>query len=305
MTRKLAYLSIISAAFLWGIIGLFVSRLYALGFTPTQVVAVRMLCACLLLVGYASWQNRKLFRIRFVDLKYFVGTGIVSVVMLNLCLFTAIQETSISVATILLYTAPAFVTLFSRLLFKESLSLRKVMALLATLTGCALVVGFLPYGDETVTSWGLLLGLGAGFFYALYSIFGKYALQRHDPLTVTVYTFLLASLAITPFSQLGSALPLFREPETWLMILGLGFLSTMLAFLLYTRGLQKIESSRAAIIATLEPVVASLMSFWVFGETLNGWQYAGIGLVLAAVLLVQQPAPQQQGVATSSSTRRQ
>ncbi|EMR03271.1 putative permease, DMT superfamily [Cesiribacter andamanensis AMV16] len=207
MTRKLAYLSILAAAVLWGIIGLFITRLYALGFSPTQVVALRLLTAAFLLAGYTLWHNRQLFRIRLSDLRYFIGTGLFSVVLFNWCMFTAIRETSISVATILLYTAPAFVTVLSRLLFGEPLTGRKLLALLATLLGCALVVGFLPWGGGQLSGYGILLGLGSGLFYALYSIFGKWALQRHQPLTVTVYTFVLAALAITPFSGLDSAAP--------------------------------------------------------------------------------------------------
>ncbi|MGM7721532.1 DMT family transporter [Metabacillus sp. Hm71] len=285
MENKLALLYIGAGASLWGIIGIFVTYFYELGFSPTQVVAIRALSASLFLVFYVMIKNRQLFRIKFSDSKYFIGTGIFSIVLFNWCLFSAIEETSISIASILLYTAPAFVTIFSRLIFKESLTTPKVMALMTTFVGCSFVIGVLPNTHESISLYGFILGLGSGLFYALYSIFGKFSLRKYHSLTVTVYTFLFAAIAITPFSGLWNVLPLFSDIKVWFYVIGLGFLSTMLPFLLYTKGLNTIESSRASIIATIEPVVASLIGFMVFQEKLNLWQYIGIILVIAAVII--------------------
>ena len=288
MNNKLALLLIGAAASLWGIIGIFVTFLYELGFSPTQVVAVRTLSTTLFLVSYVTFKNRQLLKIKVTDSRYFIGTGIVSIVFFNWCLFSAIEETSISVASILLYTAPTFVTILSRLIFKESLTPRKILALLITFIGCSFVIGILPETSESISLYGLILGIGSGFFYALYSIFGKFALAKYNSLTVTVYTFLFAAIAITPFSGLWHVIPLFSEIRVWVYIIGLGFLSTMLPFIFYTNGLKTVESSRASIIATIEPVVASLLGFMVFQEKLNIWQYFGIFLVITAVIIVQE-----------------
>ncbi|MGM0873608.1 MAG: DMT family transporter [Bacillota bacterium] len=288
MDNKLAYLYIVTGASLWGVIGVFVTYLYELGFTPTQVVSVRALSTTFFLLFYVLFKNRKALKIKVSDSKYFIGTGIFSIVLFNWCLFNAIQETSISIAAILLYTAPAFVTIFSRILFRELLTPRKILALVTTFAGCAFVIGVLPDTNESISFYGLILGIGSGFFYALYSIFGKFALVKYDSLTVTVYTFIFAAIAVTPFSGLWTTLHLFSRLEAWLYIIGLGLLSTMLAFLLYTKGLTAVESSRASIIATVEPVVASLIGFLIFEERLSVWQYFGIFLVILAVIIVQE-----------------
>ncbi|OEF98380.1 DMT family transporter [Desulfuribacillus alkaliarsenatis] len=287
MRTQLAYIYIALAAALWGIIGLFVTYLYDAGFTPTQVVTIRAISTTVFLLIYIGIKNRKLMLIKLTDSKYFIGTGVISIVCFNLLLFTAIQETSISVAAILLYTAPAFVTILSRILFKEYMTPQKIAALFVTLLGCSLVVGVIPNNTETISLYGFLLGIGAGFFYALYSVFGKFALKKYTPITVTLYTFVFAAIAITPFSGLWTVLPKFLNLEVWLYIIGLGFLSTMMAFILYTKGLDAIETSRASIIATLEPVVAAFVGFLVFQEQLHTWQYLGILLVISAVILVQ------------------
>jgi drug/metabolite transporter (DMT)-like permease len=288
MDKKIAYLYIVTGAALWGMIGIFVTYLYEIGFTPTQVVAIRAISAMFFLLMFALIKNPQALKINISDSKYFIGTGIFSIVLFNWCLFHAIQETSISIASILLYTAPAFVTIFSRVLFKEFLTPRKVLSLITTLIGCSFVIGILPNSNESMTLYGVMLGLGSGVFYALYSIFGKFALVKYDTLTVTVYTFIFAAAAVTPFSGLWTVLPLFRSLEVWLYILGLGFLSTMLAYTLYTKGLNFIESSRASIIATVEPVVATIVGILLFNEKLSFWQYFGILLVILAVFIVQE-----------------
>jgi drug/metabolite transporter (DMT)-like permease len=294
MNNKWALLLIGTGAALWGLIGIFVTYLYEVGFTPVQVVAMRALSTVVLLLLYVAYKNRKLLKINVSDSKYFVGTGIVSIVLFNWCLFSAIEETSISVAFILLYTAPAFVTLLSRFVFKEALTTRKVLALAITLIGCSFVIGLVPVRNESITLYGFILGLGSGLFYALYSIFGKAALQKYDPLTVIVYTFLFAASAVIPFSGLWSAIPQLLDMKVWVCILGLGFISTMLPFIFYTKGLQIVESSRASIMATIEPVVASLTGYLFFQEQLNIWQYLGIVLVIAAVIMVQESTRKSQ-----------
>jgi drug/metabolite transporter (DMT)-like permease len=124
--------------------------------------------------------------------------------------------------------------------------------------------------------------------YALYSIFGKLALRRYRALTVTIYTFVFAAAAVLPVSGLWEQRALFASWQVWMYVLGLGLLSTVLAYLLYTVGLAYVETGRAAVTATLEPLVAAAAGAVVFGETLTPWQLAGMALVLAAVTGVQE-----------------
>ncbi|WP_308222804.1 DMT family transporter [Metabacillus halosaccharovorans] len=288
LNKNIAYVYILSGAALWGMIGLFVTFLYEAGFSPTQVVAIRAISASIFLLFFVFWKKREAIKIKLSDSKYFVGTGVISIVFFNWCMFEAIKETSISVSSVLLYTAPAFVMIFSRFFFKELFTIRKILALIITFIGCILVIGLFQNTNESVTIYGFLVGLGSGFFYALYSIFGKFALIKYSSVTVTTYTFVFAAIAITPFSGLWHVGTIFTNLEVWLSIIGLGLFSTLLAFLLYTKGLESVESGRASILATVEPVVATLIGFLVFQEKLSVWQYVGIIAVIMAVFIVQE-----------------
>ncbi|MFE7083973.1 DMT family transporter [Priestia megaterium] len=284
---RFSYLFIILGATLWGIIGLFVNALSNLGFSSLQIVAIRVIVAASVLLLYVLIRKPKLLKIEVRDIKYFLGTGICSIVFFNWCYFTAIKETSVAVASILLYTAPAFVIIISRILFKELITVNKIYSLIVALLGCILVVGGASTHNQSISSYGLLLGLGSGFGYSLYSIFSKIALTKYTVVTITTYTFVVASIVIVPISGIWNSLPLLIKPTDYFYALGLGVLSTVLAFGLYSLGLVFVESSKASIVAVIEPVVATLIGVLIFGESLTIWQISGILLIVFSVFLVQ------------------
>ena len=284
-SRKSAYASILLAAALWGIIGLWNRRLMAGGLSPTGIVTVRNFGGMALLCAVFAVKDRSVFRVKKEHLKYFFGTGIVSVMLFTICYFSCQQICSLAVASILLYTAPSFVVVLSAILWKEPITRRKLAALFLTLLGCAMVCGLFS-GTVTVTLTGILLGLGAGFFYALYSIFGRYALAHYDSMTVTVWTFLFAGPASLLLIRPADLTALDSDIAMPMTAVCLVVFSTVLPYLFYTAGLSKVESGKASIIASLEPVVASLAGVVAFGEPMTAMTAAGILCVLGGVAIL-------------------
>jgi drug/metabolite transporter (DMT)-like permease len=231
-------------------------------------------------------RDRSVFRVKREHLKYFVGTGIVSVLLFTVCYFSCQRICSLAVASILLYTAPSFVVVLSAILWKEPVTKKKLLALLLTIVGCACVCGVFS-GGLTITAAGILLGLGAGFFYALYSIFGRYALAHYDSMTVTVWTFLFAGPASLLMLRPEELRITFSMPLSWVMAAGLVVFSTVLPYIFYTRGLSCVESGKASIMASLEPVVAALAGVFMFGEPMTAMTAVGIVLVLSGVVILR------------------
>lgn len=240
-----------------------------------------------MLVSYLAIVNPASLKIKLQDAPIFIGTGILSIVFFNWCYFTAIEEVSLSIAVMLLYTGPSFVILLSRIFFKEYLNVPKILALLLTAIGCTLVVQLFPLSNKTISMYGLLVGLGSGFGYALYSIFGKIALRKYSILTIITYTFIFASVALLPISGISIDANLLLAKDNILSVVGLGLLPTVLAYTLYTKGLSMIESGKASITATMEPVVATAVGVYVFNEALTLFQLIGIVLIICAVIILQ------------------
>ena len=281
-----AYASILAAAALWGIIGVWNRNLMAAGLSPTGIVVVRNFGGMLLLLAVFAVKDRGVFRVRREHLKYFFGTGIISVVLFTICYFSCQKICSLAVASILLYTAPSFVVILSAMLWKEPVTKKKLLALALTLVGCACVCGVFD-GGLTVTFTGILLGLGAGFFYALYSVFGRYALAHYSSMTVTVWTFIFAGPASLVMLRPAEMRAVFTAPSAWLLAAGLVVFSTVAPYILYTRGLARVESGKASIMASLEPVVAALAGVLIFGEPMGLLTLLGILCVLAGVYILR------------------
>lgn len=136
-------LAIMAAASLWGFIGLFSYILMFYGFSPVQVIAVRTIAGALFMTAFLLMRSPALLKINLRDIWMFIGTGIISVVLFNLFYLTTFTLSSLSVAVMLLYTAPVFVMLLSLLLFKERLTFSKILALCSTISGCLFLSGML------------------------------------------------------------------------------------------------------------------------------------------------------------------
>lgn len=284
--KKLSYILVILGASLWGIIGIFVNKLYTLGLSSMEICFLRVASAALLLSIYAIFVDRKSFKIHLKDIFLFIGTGILSIITFNFCYFIAIKETSLSVAAILLYTAPSFVTIFSYFVFKDKISFKKVFSLLLTFLGCVFVTGYFDSATGAISRLGLLAGIGSGIGYSLYSIFGKIALQKYSSLSVTLYSFIFAFIGTLPLISLKRTFVLINNPTGIIYTLCMGLFSTVLAFLFYTRGLENLEPSKASILATVEPVVATITSVLIFKQSISVFQIIGIILVISAIFVV-------------------
>ena len=285
--NRLNYLFVIIAAFFWGIIGIFVKNLAT--FSSIQIVAVRMIVSAISLTAFLLITNRQKLKFHLKDSWYFIGSGIVGIVFFNWCYFNSIRLNSISIAAILLYTAPAIVTVMSLFLFREKLNIFKVLALLFAFAGILLVSG-VGSGKISLTIMGIFFGLGSGIGYALYSIFTKFALQKYDSLTTTTFTFIFATIGLLPISSIYEIPYLvIQNPRMMIYVIGIGIMSSVIPFLLYAYSLTKIPASQASIIASFEPIVSTLLGVFIYNEVLNISGILGIVFVFLSLVVLNLP----------------
>lgn len=278
---------IILAGCFWGSMGIFVRKLASFGFSSIQIVSIRVTLAALFFCALLLVVDRSGFRIAPGDIPLFLGLGFGSILFFTVCYFTAITMMPLSTAAILLYTSPIWIMLMSVLLFHEAMDKRKLLALLLAFLGCVLVSG-ISGGELTLT--GLLIGLGSGIGYGLYSILGTIALRKYSPYTVTAYTFLLAACGSWLICRPTAMLSIFAHATNLTALLLLccltALMTAVIPFLSYTVGLRTVEASRAGILATIEPMVAALVGILVFSEPLTLLSALGILLILAAAVLL-------------------
>lgn len=287
MKKYTGELSVIAAGILWGVISIFVRHLTDAGLASLQLVFLRSAMAAVGLFFWLFAVNRDALRVKLKDIWCFVGTGIVSLTFFSWCYFTTIQASEASIAVVLLYTSPIFVMLFSAVLFQEKITVQKLTALVMTFCGSVLVAGLVG-GGHTLTLKVFLVGIGAGLGYGLYSIFGRFAIERgYGSLTITFYTFVFSSMSGAALCHVEQ-LPALMTPETAAWCAGSAVVCSIAPYLLYTYGLSRMEAGRAAILATVEPLVGAVVGIAYFQESHDVVKLAGMALIFGAIVLLNQ-----------------
>ena len=286
--KKTASLWIIIAGILWGIMGVFVRKLETYGFTSIQIASMRLIGGAVIFLLGTILLDRKKLRIHIRDIGLFIGMGVCSILLFTVCYFTTISMASLSVAAILLYTEPVMVMVMSLFLFHEKLTMRTTAALAMAFAGCILVTGI--GGEMHVSLAALGTGLLSAFGYGLYSIFGTYALRKYPPLTATTYAFLcggIGALFVCRPLDIVSKVRMSGEAGVVTGVIFLmAFVTAVLPYLFYTIGLASTKASSAAIMASVEPVVATIAGVLIFHENMTVTSMLGILLVLGAIVVL-------------------
>jgi len=277
-------LYIVAAALLWGFIGPFGKMAYDQGISPLEVAFWRAVLAWICF-GAELFYRGKIIRTSRKDLPLLGLFSVLCITIFYGSYQVAVQETGAAMASVLLYTAPAWVIFLSRLLLAEPITRDKLLALILTIIGI-ICIAFGQSGINgpeiaTTSLLGLCTGLLCGFCYSLYYILGKFFAGKYSASLLFFYTLLPGALLMLPFFSFTE-----KSPVAWLALVLLSVFSTYGAYHFYYAGLARIEAGRASLIATLEPVVAALAAWYWWGEyfTLSG--YAGALLIILAVLSV-------------------
>ncbi|MCQ2553241.1 MAG: DMT family transporter [Clostridia bacterium] len=281
-------LSVLGAGFCWGFMGFFTRNLAQFGIDSSGAVLARCSVAAICFGISIVLKNPKSLKIKLKDFWCFLGSGILALLFFTFCYFQAISITSLSTAAILLYTAPTIVMVLSAILFKEKITRNKLIALVLAFVGCALVSGIANGSGLGISTKGLLYGLGSGLGYALFSIFARFAMNRgYTGLVINFYSCILASIgAAAIWGVKGLWVPMTASLPGFFWVIAAGVFSCFIPYLIYTYGLSGMETGKASVLASLEPVVASIIGVVIYHETMSISSFIGIVLVLSAVVLL-------------------
>ncbi len=283
---NLHMVSVFFAAVFWGIAGIFIRNLEG-KLEQMQMVFWRAIISALVFGIIILVKDASLFKIKLKDLWVFVSAGLFSIILFNFSYYTTMSLTSLSVAAVLLYTAPFFVVIMSVIIFKEKMTSNKIIACLVAFVGCCLVSGLFDTAQK-ISGKALFFGLLTGLGYALYTIFGKILMNKgYQTLTITFYVFLSAAVCTIPLiNSVATVNYVFEVPQVMLIVFLMAVFNTVIPYILYTMGLKGVAPSVAPIIATVEPVVATLVGCFIFKEGITVYGVIGIVLVLVSVVIL-------------------
>jgi drug/metabolite transporter (DMT)-like permease len=250
----------------------------------------------------------RLLRIKWADLPFLILFGVVLAVF-NVFWTLAVTLTGAAVATVLVYSSPAFTAILGWLVLKERLGTKKLLAVVLCLIGCTLVSGVIHPEAWRTNPLGILTGLFSGLLYALYSLMGRRGSQKGlNPWTILFYSFLFAAVILLAINLMPlSFIPgTAEDPENffllgkawrgWLLLWVLAAGPTLLGFGLYNVSLSLLPSSTANLILTLEPVLTTLIAFFLLSERLSMTEIIGSALVIGALILLRFRRPRNRSV---------
>jgi drug/metabolite transporter (DMT)-like permease len=205
-----------------------------------------------------------------------------------------------AISTVLVYSSAAFTALLGWWLLNERLDGYKLLAVVVSICGCALVSDAINIAAWQTNLLGIITGILSGLGYAGYSLMGRSAAQRGmNPWTTLLYTFGFAALFLFTFNLIfGGWLPgSINQPSDffwlgdsiagWSVLIILAAVPTVLGYGTYNVSLAYLPSSVVNLIATIEPVFTAIIAFLVFGERLNGMQILGSVMIMSAVILLR------------------
>jgi DME family drug/metabolite transporter len=275
----MGYLFVAIAGVLWGLLGPVTRIAMREGVGAVEVAFWRALLAAGIFAVHAIAIRR--VRLERRDVPSVVAFGVVGVAGLLACYSRAVEAGGAALAAILLYTAPVWVALLSALFMGERMTGRKLLALAVATAGVAGIAVSSGDGGIRLTPAALGWGLASGFAYALYYLFGKRYFEKYATATLFVYALPVGAAAMLPLADFTH-----KTPAAWGALAFIAVVCTYGAYLFYSAGLRRVEATRAATVATVEPVVAAIAAFAMWGERLSATGYACAAVVLLGVLLM-------------------
>ena len=228
--------------------------------------------------------RRDLLRVDRRHLPFLIGYGL-SLAIFNTLWTYSVVLNGAAASTVLAYSSPAFTAIIARKLFGESLRRGRIAAIAVSIFGCGLVSGAFEPAAWSVNTAGILVGLGSGLLFAVYSIMGKFAARRQiNSWSATWVSFGVAA-ALLLLTQTGSTLfTLEGAIDGWIILIVLAVVPSLAGYGLYAVSLGYLPASTANLIAALEPALTAILAFVVLGESLSAIQLVGSALILGSVV---------------------
>lgn len=291
--KQLLYLMPIVSGAMWGSAGIFVRKLTELGMNSYTVVSVRVVLAVLILAVWLGIYDKDLLKIKLKDLWIFVAGGVVGMFGLNICYNFAISELSLSLAAVLLSLSPVFVLFMAAILFKEKITSKKVICMTIAIAGCVLASGVLEAASTMRWSIkGIIVGTIGAFFYGLYGIISKTAMERgYHAFTTTFYCLFMVMLVVIPLTnwKLVTNVVVANPVKMSVFLVIHSLCTSVLPYVLYTFSIRYIDAGMASILASGEPVAAMIFGVIFFSEIPTVLSVVGIVLVIVALALLSMP----------------
>jgi len=288
MNKKVfSYFLIIAASFCWGTGGVFTKMIIPYGYSSFEMVFLKTFVGLIILALVGFINNPKVYKLeKWADLVNIAGMSIFGYSLYAVAFVFTVNEIGVGVAGAMLYTKCVFVMLLSRVLFGSKITLKKVVIIFMTVVGCLCISEVFTAGQSSFTIRGMIWGFSSGIGFAIYDVLGKKSLDKYSSETVNFYNFLISTVFIAILANPVSAVTRMIETKTYILIFMSGVMMAALPYLMYVKGLSKVDVNVASVISTFELLTACVAGIVMYNEPLTFERIMGIVLIIGAVCLL-------------------
>lgn len=272
------------AGITWGTIGIISYYLGQTGIGPFEIAFLRLFFAFLPMFIFYIFKDKKKLKIKKENIKHSLFIGIISQGIMGIAMYQCIMRTSVTVGVIMASTGPLFTAILSKVFFDEKITLFKGLSLALGFYGAFLIV---TGGDISVLNTdgiGLFMGAISGLAYGIFPILSKKIPEGSNSLGILIYSFLVGAIFVMPMLDTKVLIGALSFEMIGFSLM-LGIISTVLAYVFYTKALQIISPTKAAIVSLVELPTAAVIGHFFLKEYLYSINILGIFILLTGVII--------------------
>ena len=286
MKENYGYYAIVAASVLWGTMGIFAKFAFEYEINPVTLIALRTLIGSVTMLVPILLFKRDLLKVQRKDLGLFLVLGLFAVALQRITYFYAIDLTTVTMAAVLFYTYPIFVTIYATLFNKESIATATILAIILTFTGAALVVKTYDASRLNANLLGIAFGISSSILFSLYFLLVKKLRKHYTNWTLVLYGDGIGALIMLPILLFYIPQIVGYPQQLWQLVFAIAWFPSVTAYLIYSYALKHIESAKGSILSVIEPISAAIFSATILHESFEPPQLVGAALALTGVTLL-------------------
>ena len=281
----------IMATIFWSFMGISNRYLNQVNLSSLEISFIRTLSASLMTTMVLFFTNKSLFKVDKKGFIFCVFYGVLNY-SIGISLYSiSVERIPIAIATVLMFSNPIWVTLFSKIFFGDEVGMKKILLISTCIFGCMCIIDIFTTGGRDLDIIGVLAGIGNGMTFALQIVLPRFVERSIRKETILLYGFWSGTICLSFFINIGSIVEKIaysNSPMFYLMnALSIGLLGTYFANTFYVKSTKYIGTSLPSMMVALEPIFAAVLAFFIFGEELKAIQFVGAVIVVMSVVMLE------------------
>lgn len=283
---KKGYIYAVVSALLFGTAGLFVRGAQKTGLDSAELLIFQYIIAVVIMFGFAFYKDSEKLCVTKKQLLHLAVLGIIGNTFMTIFYYNAFEYINVAMVTMLLFTYPVMVFIYSVIFQKQKIDIKKVLAILLAFIGCGLSLNLFS-GKMSYSVKGVIFGLLSAVFYAFMNLYSEEKLEQVDALSINAYSTLFSLISIIIYKHPGTLLIDKINSENLIYILILSVVCEIVPLTLLYKAIQYIGSVRVSIIGNLEIPVSILVSVIILREHVSILQIFGTIMIIYSVYIIK------------------